>query len=182
MTSLTLVLVGVFIHKWYLSLDGRVPTIAFDGREYHVRDTLDKKETADSLARLNENIIKIINYMERQNDPNFVVATERLKSRYNVGAISEGIVEDGITSYTVNKGEQIVFCMRTRDEQDTLYKDNILLYVAMHELAHIMSISEQHTPEFYKNFDYIQQCAKAVNLFQHSSEPINYCGLKIARI
>lgn len=175
------ILLGVLIHRYIITYDQRIATMAFDGQSYLVRDTPYKQETADALARLNARINQLIDYVNRRQDAEFVVGARRLKERYKPDAISEGMIDHTLTSYTVNKGEKIVFCMRTRDDHDKLYDDNLLFYVAMHELAHIASVTEEHTPEFHQNFDYLKRIAKEMRLFRNSETPVNYCGIPIEK-
>ena len=179
-TIVLLVLVCYFLYRHIRGYDKRIATMAFDGKEYLVRDIPSRVATADALARLNRAIKILIDYMEKSSHPDFVLSVKRLKNRYNSDAISEGHVTDaGITSYTLNKGEEIVFCMRTRDNEEQLYEDNVLMYVAMHELAHVMTISEQHTSEFHTNFRYLQECARKLKLFEGINKSTNYCGIDL---
>ncbi|KNE59596.1 hypothetical protein AMAG_18213 [Allomyces macrogynus ATCC 38327] len=106
----------------------------------------------------------------------------RIKERYRSSVISEGVIEEGMTSYTVNKGEKIVFCLRSRDTSSVLYDDNLLFSVAMHELAHVASVSESHSPEFQDNFGLLVGKAVERGSFVHRDQDVDYCGLHLTRI
>jgi WLM domain len=62
-------------------------------------------------------------------------------------------MENGYTSYSVNKGEKIVMCVRQKD--NSLVPKNVVMYVGIHELSHIMTSDIGHTPEFWDNFKFL---------------------------
>ena len=55
------------------------------------------------------------------------------------------------TSYSLNKGEKIALCIRKKGEAKEFIEDNTIMFVAIHELAHIMTESVGHEPEFWDN-------------------------------
>ena len=59
---------------------------------------------------------------------------------------------------------------------------NTIIFVSIHELAHIMSVSTGHTKEFWDNMKYLLKEASKVGIYQivdYSSDPIEYCGMII---
>jgi predicted metal-dependent hydrolase len=48
--------------------------------------------------------------------------------------------------------KKLYFCIRQKDEDETLVEENTITFVAIHELAHIMTKSIGHTDEFWNNF------------------------------
>jgi len=152
---------------------------ASDGRSYIVRNTDKKQETADALARLNEKVTNFINELVSSADGEYKIMALRLQKRYNPNTLSEGRIDKRYTSYTVNKGEEVVLCLRTRDSKDEIYDDNLIFYVTLHELGHIASITEDHSPEFHKNFRYLLRKASEMGLFQKVSHSFQYCGMHV---
>src|SRR5947209_13972630 len=152
--AILVVVVLIFIIFKKVRIDDRVNVLASDGRNYLVRNTDNKVETAEGLARLNSKVLLLISKLEEEAkiEPEHLPMVTRLRQRYRPEKISEGIVDQRFTSYTVNKGEEMVLCMRTRDGKDEMYNDNILFYVTLHELAHVGSLTEHHNEEFHKNF------------------------------
>jgi Golgi nucleoside diphosphatase len=76
----------------------------------------------------------------------------------------------GNKSYTINK-RNIFICLRHPVTQE-LYSFNTLLYVALHELAHVLSktySTKNHNDEFYKNFHTLLKRAESLYLL-----PVNY--------
>jgi hypothetical protein len=83
---------------------------------------------------------------------------DRLKRRWNPNHLHEGSYHiKGISSYTVDKGKKVVMCLR--DQDGDLYDQDLLLYVLLHELAHIACESSDHNEEFLTAFEYLLQQA-----------------------
>jgi predicted metal-dependent hydrolase len=67
-------------------------------------------------------------------------------------------------------------------EGDRLIDINTLTFVALHELSHIMTSSVGHKQEFWQNFKFLLENAKAANIYQpedYKKKPQEYCGMKI---
>eukprot|EP00798_Chlamydomonas_sp_ICE-L_P007635 gene7635-biopygen17422 len=86
-----------------------------DGREYLMRRLPDRQNAANLMARINSNLNKLVQHLVAMYPKNPVV--RQLYDNYNPDALSEGGAELGYTSYSVNKGEKIVLCLRQRDHE-----------------------------------------------------------------
>ena len=151
-----------------------------DGKSYLVRNLPDKKEAADLLAITKTNCVKLVKYLKKKFPTN--PAVKRLSVKYNPDNITESSKKSKYTSYSVNKGEKIVFCIRSRDSNEKLIDNNTLMFVALHELAHIMTKSIGHTEEFWDNFRFLLKGAIAANIYQYQDfrkKPVKYCGTEI---
>ena len=140
-----------------------------DGRKYCVREREKIDAAADRLAEVNKRLIKIVNYCyEKYPDEDRI---KRLKQKFNPKKIVETLPTSEYTAYSENKGEKLAFCLdKTRNKTDNLIDINTLMYVAIHELSHICSISIGHTPEFWDNFKFLLIQAKNIGIY----EPIDY--------
>lgn len=151
-----------------------------DNRIYLVRKKDDAFEAANILARLNEKVQRLITrLMEKYPDDERVLL---LDQRYNPEALSEGTNDTGYTSYSINKGEKIIMCLRSRDASATLEDENTLVYVLVHELAHLATTEIGHTKTFWKNFRFFIKESVALGIYEdtdYSSKPVNYCGIEI---
>lgn len=80
----------------------------------------------------------------------------------------------GDKSYTINK-RKIYLCLK--DENEEYYDFNMLLYVAIHELSHVMCDEIGHTPKFNQIFHDNLIQAEKMGIYD-STKPIitNYCG------
>ena len=151
-----------------------------DNRQYLVRNREDKQKAADMLATIRKNLDTIVNTLtEKYKDKPRII---RLKENYNPEKISESIPNTDYTSYSVNKGEQIVFCLRSKDKQEKLTDINTIMFVAIHELAHVMTKSIGHKQEFWDNFKFLLANAKESGIHEprdYKKEPQKYCSMKI---
>jgi len=107
---------------------------------------------------------------------------ERLGKNFNPDAFSETTPDAKYTSYSVNKGEKIVFCLRDKKDGEKLVKENIMTFVSIHELAHLMTKSIGHEPEFWSNFKLLLKISIDNGLYKNidfNSTPKPYCGIQI---
>ena len=106
----------------------------------------------------------------------------RLYKNFNPEAFSETTPDAKYTSYSVNKGEKIVFCLRDKKAGETLVKENIMTFVSIHELAHLMTKSIGHEPEFWANFKLLLKISIDNGIYKNidfNSTPKPYCGINI---
>lgn len=151
-----------------------------DGKEYLVRNLPDKKEAANLLASTKNNCVKLVKFLTIKYPDNSAV--KRLQMKYNPDNISESTKGSKYTSYSVNKGEKIVFCLRSRDENEDLVDPNVLMFVALHELAHVMTKSIGHTKEFWDNFRFLLKESIKAGVYKKQDfrrNPVKYCGTDI---
>jgi hypothetical protein len=82
-------------------------------------------------------------------------------------------IQEGYSSFTQNK-KKIVLCMK--DEKGRLYSFNSLLYVLLHEIAHVINDELHHTKKFQNIFE--QLLNHATNLGYYNPKipfDSNYC-------
>lgn len=150
-----------------------------DGRDYLVRNKEDSVDAANRLAQIRLNMVKLCDYLEANHQDEEHV--QLLLKRFNPNNLLEKPKSSKYTAYSVNKGEKIVICLREK-ETDNLIKINTLMFVSLHELAHVMTKSVGHTEEFWDNFRYLLKKSIKVGVFEHvdySKSPEKYCGIKI---
>ena len=83
----------------------------------------------------------------------------------------------GDSSYTEDK-EVITLCL-TDPTTNKYYDMNTLLYVAFHELAHVISKNEGHGDEFKENFARLLRMAAEKGIYDPSKPiPSTYCKVK----
>jgi len=148
-----------------------------DNRKYIVRKLKDSQLAADKLAQINLNILKLINHVKDKDRD----GVERLTERYDPNELSETGINARYTSYSVNKGEKISICIRNK-ENNQFIDDNLIMFVVIHELSHIMTIQVGHTLEFWDNMKYLLEQAEKINLYQpvnYQKYPKTYCGMNI---
>ena len=83
-------------------------------------------------------------------------------------------LKHGQKSYSINK-KQVYLCLK--DEQGEHYAMNMLMYVALHELAHCMCDEIGHTPKFHEIFNHLLDIAHEKNVYDKTIEPLSsYCN------
>ena len=147
-----------------------------DDRTYIVRKLPDSQRAADKLAEINRKIINLIDSLKKEDREGI----ETLKDRYNPDQLSETGLGAKYTSYSVNKGEKISICVRHEDNK--FIDDNIIIFVVIHELAHVMTISIGHTKEFWDNMAYLLEQGEKIGIYKpenYKEKPVDYCGMEI---
>lgn len=149
-----------------------------DNKVYLVRKFPDSQRAADFLAEVNIMLLRLVKHMMAKYPDNKEIV--QLYKNFNPESVSEGSVDSGYTSYSVNKGEKLILCIRQRD--GSFVDKNIVMYVAIHELAHIMTTEIGHTPTFWSNFKMLLNEAIDLGLYHkvdYNNKPQDYCGIKI---
>lgn len=170
-----------YTHYEHLSNEVIYVKSSLDNNEYLVRNLVNKEEAANVLAKIRLKLEKICEIMKK----NFPTEESiiRLNQRFNSDNITEAGKNNQYTSYSVNKGEKIVFCIRQKDETESLVDENTLTFVSIHELSHIMTKSIGHTQEFWDNFKRLLKVAIDNNLYNkenYTENPKEYCGIKVS--
>jgi hypothetical protein len=163
------------------------PTVAVkssvDGNTYQVRDMPDKQEAADLLARVRQRMQKLYNYLIATYPEKLQVKQLKQNFKPDPSRISESTPDAEHTSYSVNKGESVHFCLRQRQgNNESLVKENIMIFVALHEMAHMVTPTIGHGPDFWNNFGWLLKIAEDQGIYKYedfSAHPVSYCGVKI---
>ncbi len=166
---------------------GNYPTVyvtsQVDGKQYKVRDMPDKQAAADLMAKLRIRLTKLCNILEQKYPDKPQVKLMIKNFRSDPQRFLESTPDSQHTSYSVNKGESIHLCLRQRDGPDeSLVDENVMMFVALHELAHVCTESVGHGPDFWNNFGWLLKEAEANNLYSYtdfSAHPVSYCGVYI---
>jgi len=179
-TIAVIILIYIFVSIQYSTTHIFVMSTV-DGKKYFVRDLVDKQIAADTLAnvsmRMNTLVEKLVKKYRRSD-----TRVNRLHDIYlNKTELSESIPLKGITSYTLNK-KNMRLCVRARDSHNKIIDVNTILFVALHELAHIATVSIGHTDDFWENFRWILAHAIDYNLYDYvdyAKHKQRYCGIYI---
>lgn len=148
-----------------------------DGRTYLVNNLLDKQNAADMLATIRNKLIVLVSKLK----PEYEFGKGLMEKLENVEFMENpALVPDtSMTSYSVNKGEKIVFCLRDVTT-GKMHDINLLMYVAIHELSHVASKSYGHTEEWQGIFADLLREGIRVGVYvdeNYIMNPQNYCGM-----
>jgi hypothetical protein len=171
---------GLKMYKDSDSFNLRCVISKVDGNTYCVRERGKLELAVDLLAEATKNMKKLVKYMEQKHSSN--PAVKRLVENFNPDKISETLPTSEHTAYSENKGEKMAFCLN-EDKQGTRLIDlSTLTFVAIHELAHLMTESIGHKEEFWDNFKFLLKNAKESGIYEpvdYSKSPVQYCGTRI---
>lgn len=169
---------GVYlIHNYYVNEGLTTVKSDVDDREYTVQIKEDAKEAADLIAKIRQKLVTLVDHLGKTYGSDERV--KMLKQNFKPEKLKEGVDTPGYTSYSINKGEQIVLCLRTKDK---LMDVNTMMFVVLHELAHLATKSIGHTEEFWANFRWILEEAINIGIYvkqDFKKENVEYCGMTI---
>ena len=151
-----------------------------DGNRYCVRERSKMELAANLLATVTQNCKDLVTYCAKKYPENENV--QRMVQKFNPTKISETLPTSEYTAYSENKGEKLAFCLNKEKNGTQLIDINTLTFVAIHELSHIMTTSEGHKQEFWQNFKFLLEEAKAANIYNpvdYKKKPEPYCGMDI---
>jgi len=153
-----------------------------DGQRYLVRNLPDKQDAADRLARTRAKLITLMVFLQDNHPKTPMVAQILQNFDAEPDRFSESAPDASYTSYSVNKGEKVYMCLRQRNEREELVDENIITFVAIHEMAHIGTSEIGHTPVFWNNFGWLLKRAEEAKIYQYTdftAHPVEYCGIHI---
>ena len=152
-----------------------------DGRKYCVRERNEIEKASNLLAQTTDKLSYLVENMNNRfkNREN----VQRLVENFNPTTIKETLPTSEYTAYSENKGEKLAFCLnKNNNNNNNLIDQNTLMFVAIHEIAHIMTLSVGHTDEFWQNFKFLLENAVQLRIYEpidYKKNPKNYCGMNI---
>ena len=156
-----------------------------DGNTVLVRDTPDKNDSSKLLGELINRMYALKKYVvdNKDNYPDYVEYINQFNQNFNKSRtlIYETSLTSDYTSYSINKGEELSFCLRSKSTMK-LHDINLLMYVAVHELAHTACPETGHTPLFNRIFKFLLERAIEIKLYyyeDYANNPVEYCGMKL---
>lgn len=152
-------------------------TVTYNNKQWIVQQYDSAKMLDQLITRINTLIDNV------KQHPESTYSLKRLKY-WDSSFVFENIKEswkNESTSYSINKGEELVFCIRDKIN-NSIHDINTLMFVAIHELAHIITNELQHTDKFWKNMKSLLHRAEELGLYKYvdyNMNPVEYCGMTI---
>lgn len=177
--GLLLIILRLYMEGCDLEIVSQLSSV--DGHEYLVRNLPDKEKAANNIAEVRTRFIKLVNYLSSKYPEDKRI--KLLNENFRDDVLSEAPRNSKHTSYSINKGEKIYFCLRQRDNTNKLVDLNTVTFVALHELSHVMTESIGHTKEFWDNFKFVLKNAIKIRIYDYQPfhlEPVKYCGTMIS--
>jgi hypothetical protein len=154
-------------------------------KTYLVRDVDDKHNAAEMLFKLEQSLKRLVSLLI--NDPTVKENKEmnryiqKINEKISDIEIQESTADSKHTSYSVNKGELLVFCIRSKKNSE-IHDYNDLLYVAIHEIAHIGCPEIGHTPLFFKINQFMIKKAIEYGIYNYVNYKMynrEFCGMDL---
>ncbi|MEM3062229.1 MAG: hypothetical protein QW303_01595 [Nitrososphaerota archaeon] len=169
------------------------------------------KEAAFLLAEIDTRIMKLIDHLDNKYNKKFIPPDPEKSGRIDIIPISEffgeknkeyiqdrimQLIENynngnlyelsphnigGSTAYTEEK-RILVLCLRSKEPGNPLHDINTMMFVVLHELAHMMNNTWGHNQKFWILFRFLLENAVEIELYKpidYSRFPTVYCGLKL---
>lgn len=174
---LGIIAMAIIFNTVYKNMNYTTVKSNVNGKSYLVRKLPDKQAAADKLATISNSLSNLTNSLKVDERDGI----DQLKANFNPDNLTENAPGGTYTAYSVNKGEQLALCLRNVKD-DTFIEDNTIYFVAIHELAHIMTDEVGHTPKFWDNMKFLLIKAQELGIYTHqdySQFPVDYCGQKI---
>ncbi len=154
-----------------------------NNRRYLVQKLRNKEKATDILGIVHNRIFILRDYLEKNMDkyPEYKPYIKQFCSRIDNLVLTENSPDGKYTSYTVNKGEEMVLCLRSKKSKE-LHDLNLVMYVVLHELAHIACPEIDHTELFKKIFMFLIKIAVELDIYElvdYQIDPHEYCGMII---
>ena len=179
-----IIIIFIYIY-FFLNKKNFVSIESYTGTKYMVYNDNLNKDKANLLASIVKNMCILKNHLTanilsndlkeyepyiKQLDKNF---NENRTSIYETDPTSE------FTSYSVNKGEELSVCLKSKNS-DKLHDINLLMYVVIHEMAHFACPEIGHGALFQKIFKKFLEVAVELEIYQYNDynkKPVEYCGM-----
>jgi len=161
--ELIFVLVSILVIYIFYSYiyDGTIQQFCYIDQEYYkIRRGPDAEQRVKNLALIRKKLETIVLSLQIDSRFNKFESVKRLINHWNTGiTIKEiGLLESD-AAYVIDK-LNMSFCLRKSPSGGELESLNLLTYVAIHELAHVMSIETGHSTEFQENFKFLLEYSK----------------------
>jgi len=157
-----------------------------NGMKLMVYNDKDKRKSADLLAEIIKRMFMLRNTLinEKNKYPEYKQYIELLEENLTEERtkIYENDPNSDLTSFSVNKGEELAFCLKSK-RNGQIHEVNLLIYVALHEMAHIACPEIGHGDLFKKIFRFLTLKAIDMGIYQkvdYNQSPVEYCGMVLS--
>lgn len=157
-----------------------------DKDKYLVYNDKNKKEAAILLEKIVTNMFALKDYLYKNINkyPEFAIYIRQLNRNLNKdrSLIYENDPNSKLTSFSVNKGEEIAFCLKSK-KSGLIHDINLMMYVALHEMGHIACPEMGHGELFKRIFRFLTENAIEMGIYKmdnYSENPVEYCGMMLS--
>lgn len=186
-TNYLIIIIVIIILLYYYFTNDKLVLYksSLTNKEYLVNDTKNKDKSAELLSIIELNMYKLKNslYVNKTMYPEYEKYIELLNENLTKTRteIKEKPESSSDTSYSINKGEELVFCLKSK-KTGKYHNIDLIMYVVLHEMAHMACPEVGHTPLFSKIFRFLTEEAIKMRIYNHTNYalyPTEYCGLDL---
>jgi predicted metal-dependent hydrolase len=153
------------------------------GTKFLVHNDNYKKDKANLLGEILGKAYKLKNHLIKNIEqlPEYTQYIKQLEENFNEDRtiVYETDPDSNLTSYSVNKGEELSICLKSK-KTGQLHDVNLLMYVVIHEMAHFACPEIGHGELFKKIFRKFAEEAIKIGIYRkvdYSENPVEYCGM-----
>lgn len=178
------IIIFIFIY-FFLNKNKFISIESNSGTMFMVYDDNLNKDKANLLALIVKNMCLLKNNLIQNIDSydlkDYTPYIKQLDKNFNEHRtkIYETDPTTELTSYSVNKGEELSICLKSKTSGH-LHDINLLMYVVIHEMSHFACPEIGHGELFQKIFKKFLETAMKLNLYiydDYSTKPVEYCGM-----
>ena len=181
--SIVIIIIYIFI---LINRNNSTYIKANTGTKFLVHKDNNKQEKANLLGLLVQNLYILKNHMvtNKKKFSGFEIYIDQLSENFNENRtiIYETDPTSELTSYSVNKGEELSFCLYSKKTKE-LHDINLMMYVGIHEMAHVACPEIGHGDLFKKIFKKLAEEAIKIGIYKkidYSYHPAEYCGMTLS--
>ena len=181
---ISIMIIIIYIY-FFLNKKNFVSIESNTGTRYMVYNDNLNKDKANLLSIIVKQMCILKNYLIKNIDTeelkDYKVYINNLNLNFNEERtiIYETDPTSDLTSYSVNKGEELSICLKSKTSGQ-LHNINILMYVVIHEMSHFACPEIGHGELFQKIFKKFIEVAIKINIYNYDdyiNQPIEYCGM-----
>jgi len=195
--TLTIILIYIFL----LINNKNLKLVEYNGNKIFIQNSENLENSKNSIELLGELVFRLyklrdylvdnidnifINYNIKKylSENEFIESIKLLKTNFNKNRtkVYENINQSQYTSYSVNKGEELVFCLKARTLNNNYHPIDLLMYVAIHELAHCGCKEIGHTHLYNRIFRVYLLIGIELKIYKYINYeiyPVEYCGMTL---
>lgn len=170
-----------------------------------ISDYANHEEAALLVLECNQRVLRLLEYLRKKY---YIGATneecdEKCKDHRAINARRNEVIEHLLrdlnfetiyenkpkkgsgdrAAYSIDKGRIIKLCLRSNKDTNTIIDINTLMFVVLHEAAHIANFdSWGHPVAFWEIFKYLLTVATEIGIYKpidYLITPVDYCGFII---
>jgi predicted metal-dependent hydrolase len=178
------IIIVIYIY-FFLNKKNFISIESNTGTKYMVYNDNLNKDKANLLSMIVKNMCLLKNYLlkniETDDLKEYASYIKQLDKNFNEDrtVIYETDPTSDLTSYSVNKGEELSVCLKSKTS-GRLHEINLLMYVIIHEMSHFACPEIGHGQLFQKIFKKFLEVSIKLNIYSYddyTSKPVEYCGM-----